>query len=106
MRNLFNQDDDDDDDIYEGIEYLFDESMMKENGLYYDEIKKLMSVKARKEYIVYEMKENGLYYEEIKRLMSIQENCEYVIHGRIEQEEAIEYKINYCEVNYYEYKHK
>ena len=34
------------------------------------------------------------------------ENCEYVsfIHGRIEQEEVIEYKVNYCEVNY-EYEH-
>ena len=79
---------------------MFDESKMKENGLYYDEIKKLMSVKAKKEYIVYKIIENGLEYEEIKKLLSIQENCEYVIHGRIEQEEATEYKIEYCEVNY------
>ena len=45
--------------------------------------------------------ENGLEYEEIKA------KKEYVsvIHGRIEQEEAIEYKVEYCEVNY-EYKHK
>ena len=47
--------------------------MMKENGLYYDEIKKLLSVKAKKEYIVYKIKENGLEYEEIKKLLSIQE---------------------------------
>ena len=76
MRNLFNQNDDD--DIYEGIKYLFDESMMKENGLYYEEIKNLMPVRAKKEYVS-------------------------VIHGRIEQEEAIEYRVNYCEVNYYEW---
>ena len=79
VRNLFNQNDND--GIYEGVEYLFDESMRKENGLYYEEIKKLMSVKAKKEYA-------------------------NVIHGRIEQEEVIEYKANYCEVNYYENKHK
>ena len=30
VRNLFDENDDDDDDIYGGIEYLFDESMMKE----------------------------------------------------------------------------
>ena len=71
IRNLFDQNDD---DIYEGIEYLFNE-----NGLEYEEIIKLMSIKARKEYVS-------------------------VIHGRIEQEEAIEYKGNYCEVNY-EYEH-
>ena len=38
--------------------------------------------------------------------LSIQENCECVFHGNIEQEEAIEYKIEYCEVNYYEYENK
>ena len=45
--------------------------------------------------------ENGLEYEEIKA------KKEYVsvIHRRIEQEEAIEYKAEYCEVNY-EYEHK
>ena len=51
VRNLFNQNDDDDN--YEGIEYLFDESIMyysfKNNGLEYEEIKKLLSVKPKKE---------------------------------------------------------
>ena len=55
------------------------------------------------------MEQNGLEYEETNRLMSIQsrkEDCKYVsfIHGRIKQEEVIEYKVNYCEVNY-EYEH-
>ena len=53
VRNLFNQNDDDDN--YEGIEYLFDESMMyysfKNNGLEYEEIKKLLSVKPKIELI-------------------------------------------------------
>ena len=59
--------------------------------------------------ILCEVKQNGLEYEEIQKLMSIQsrkENCKYAcfICGRIEQEEVIEYKVNYCEVNY-EYEH-
>ena len=39
--------------------------------------------------------------------MSVKAKKEYVsvIHGRIEQEEAIEYKAEYCEVDY-EYEHK
>ena len=74
LRNLFDQNDDN--DFYEEIKYFFNE-----NGLEYEEIKKLMSVKVKKEYV-----------------------C--VIHGRIEQEEAIEYQVEYCEVNYYEYEHK
>ena len=73
IRNLFDQNDDD--HFYEEFKYLFNEK-----GLEYEEIKKLMSVKAKKEYVS-------------------------VIHGRIVQEEAIEYKVEYCEVNY-EYKHK
>ena len=48
VRNLFNQNDDDDDD-----NYLFDESIMnyfsKLKYLEYEEIKKLVSVKAKKE---------------------------------------------------------
>ena len=44
VRNLFDQNDDD--DICEEIEYLFNE-----NGLEYEEIKKLMSVKVKKEYV-------------------------------------------------------
>ena len=75
IRNLFDQNDYND-DVCEEIEYLFNEI-----GLEYKEIKKLMSIKAKKEYIS-------------------------VIHGRIEQEEAIEYRFDYCEVNYYEYEHK
>ena len=71
-----------DDDIYEGIEYLFDESI-KNNGLYYDEIKKLRSVKVKKESIVYEMKQNGLEYEEVKKLLSIQEGKEHIIYETI-----------------------
>ena len=53
VRNLF--DENDDDDVYEGIEYLFDEAIMyysfKNNGLEYEEIKKLLSVKPKKELI-------------------------------------------------------
>ena len=53
VRNLFNQNDDDDN--YEGIEYLFDKSIMnffsKLKYLEYEEIKKLLSVKPKKELI-------------------------------------------------------
>ena len=68
IRNLFNQNDDD--DICEEIEYLFNE-----NGFEYEEIKKLMSVKTKKEYVS-------------------------VIHNVIEQEEIVDYNVNYYEVNY------
>ena len=79
MRNLFDQNDDD--DVYEGTEYLFDESIMyysfKNNGLEYEEIKKLLSVKSKKECI------------------------EYIItDGMIKQEEAIDYDVNYYRANY------
>ena len=52
--------------------------------------------------------ENGLDYEEIKKLMSVKAKKEYVsvAYGRIEQEEAITQEFNYCEVNYYECEHK
>ena len=55
------------------------------------------------------MKQNGLEYKEIEKLMSIQsrkENCKYAsfINEKTEQEEVIEYKVNYCEVSY-EYEH-
>ena len=54
LRNLFNQNDDDDDN-YEGIEYLFDESIMyysfKNNGLENEEIKTLLPVKPKEELI-------------------------------------------------------
>ena len=50
VRNLFNQNDDDDDN-YEGIEYLFDASIInyfsKLKYLEYEEIKKLLSVKPK-----------------------------------------------------------
>ena len=110
IRNLFDQNDD---DIYEGIEYLFDESIivygMKQNGLEYEEIKKLVSIQLKEVIILHEIKQNSLEYEEIEKLMSIQsrkENCQHVsfISGRIEKEEVIECKINYHEVNY-EYEH-
>ena len=86
IKNLFDQNDDD--HVYEDIESLFNESI-----------------------ILYEMKQNGLEYAEIKKLMSIQSSkgkCKYVsfLHGRIEQKNAIEYEGNYCEVNYYECEHK
>ena len=51
IRNLF--DNDDDHDIYEGIEYFFDEEIMyysfKNNAFEYEEIKKLLSIKTKKE---------------------------------------------------------
>ena len=52
--------------------------------------------------------ENGLEYEEIKKLMSVRAKKEYanVINERIEQEEVMEYRVDCCEVNYYEYEHK
>ena len=53
IRNLFNENNNR--DISEGIEYLFDESIMycsfKNNGFEYEEIKKLLSVKQKKEII-------------------------------------------------------
>ena len=73
VKNLFNQNDDDN---YEGIEYLFDESIMnyfsKLKYLEYEEIKKLLSVKPKKELI----------------------EC-VVTKGIIEQEYAIDYDVNY-----------
>ena len=80
VRNLFNQNDDDDDN-YEGIEYLFDESIMnyfsKLKYLENDEIKKLLPVKPKKKLI------------------------ECVINkGIIKQEEAIDYDVNYYRANY------
>ena len=45
IRNLFNQNEDND-DIYDEIKYLFNE-----NGLEYEEIKNLMSLKSKKEYV-------------------------------------------------------
>ena len=40
--------------------------------------------------------------------MSVRAKKEYVsvINERIEQKEIIEYKVEYCKVNYYEYEHK
>ena len=69
MRNVFDQNDDNY-NICEEIEYLF-----IENGLEYEETKKLMSVKVKKEYVS-------------------------VIHQVIEQEEIVNYNDNYYEVNY------
>ena len=80
IRNLFDQNDDD--DIYKDIEWLFNESI-----------------------ILYETKHNGLEYREIKNLMSIKAKKEHVsfVYERIEQEEVIEYEVDYCQVNYYEH---
>ena len=41
-------------------------------------------------------------------MMSVKAKTEYVsvVHERIGQEEVINYEVNYCEVNYYEYEHK
>ena len=77
VRNLFDQNDDD--NVYEGIEYLFDESLM-----------------------YYSFKNNGLEYEEIKKLLSPKkELIECVItKGIIKQEEAIDYNVNYNRCNY------
>ena len=54
MRNLFDQNHND--DVYEGIEYLFDESIMysfKNNGLEYEE---------KKSYCLLNLKKNTVYY--------------------------------------------
>ena len=73
VRNLFNQNDNDNN--YEGIEYLLDEIIMyysfKNNGFEYEEIKKLLSVKPKKELI----------------------EC-VVTKGIIEQEYAIDHDVN------------
>ena len=66
---MFDQNDNND-DICEEIRYLFNE-----NGLEYEETKKLMSVKAKKEYVS-------------------------VIHSIIEQKEVIDYDVNYYRANY------
>ena len=80
VRNLFNQNDDDDN--YEGIEYLFDESIMnyfsKLKYLEYEEIKKSLSVKPKKNKLI---------------------EC-VVTKGKIEQEYAIDYEVNYYRANY------
>ena len=67
------------------IRNLFDQN---DDNYFYEEIKYLFN-------------EIGLEYKEIKA------KKEYVsvIHGRIGQEEAIEYKVEYCEVNY-EHEHR
>ena len=79
IRNLFNENDDDDN--YEGIEYLFDESIMyysfKNNALEYEEIKKLLSVKPKKDLI----------------------EC-VVTKGIIEQEYTVDYDVNFYRVNH------
>ena len=79
VRNLFDQNDDD--NVYEGIEYLFDKSIMyysfKNNGLEYEEIKKLLSVKPKKELI----------------------EC-VVTKEIIEQEHATDFDVNYDRANY------
>ena len=92
LRNSFNQnnnDDDDDDDDHddhdddnhEGIDYLFEESIKnyfsKLKYLEYEEIKKLLSVKPKKELI----------------------EC-VIAKGIIKQEEAIDYDVNYYRANY------
>ena len=79
VRNLFNQNDDD--DHYEGIEYLFDESIMnyfsKLKYLAYEEIEKSVSVKPKKELI----------------------EC-VVTKGIIEQKYTLDYDVNYYRANY------
>ena len=113
LKDIGNLFDENDDNIYKGIEYLFDESIiiygMKQNGLEYEEIKKLVSIQPKEVIILHDIKQNGLEYEEIEKLMSIQwrkENCEFVsfISGRIGKEEVIECNFDYHEVNY-EYEH-
>ena len=80
VTNLFNQNDDEN-DIYEGIKYLFDEEIMhyylKNNVLEYEEIKKLLSIKPKKELI----------------------EC-VVTKGIIKQEYAVDYDVNYYRANY------
>ena len=115
VRNLFNQNDDDDDDICEEIEYLFNE-----NGLEYEEIKKLMSVKVNKEYVrvIYQVVKqeevvnydvNYYEYEKIKKVDYIKStpclvDCEYIVCEIIEDQkveccEIIEnQKVEYCEI--------
>ena len=103
MRNLFDQNDDG--DVYEGIEYLFDESIMyclfKNNGLEYEEIKKLLPVKPKKELIEY-----VIDYEKIKYFeLVIDEKVEYctiIEDQKVESYELIEEKyveaIESCEL--------
>ena len=99
IRNLFDQNDD---DIYEGIEYLFDESMivygMKQNGLEYEEIRKLISIQPKEVRILLEIKQNGLEYKEIRKLLLIQlrkENCRHDIHIHEEIEDK---NVEFCKI--------
>ena len=49
----------------------------------------------------YYLKQNALEYKEIKKLLSVKSKKEYVItNGIIEQEEAIDYDVNYYRANY------
>ena len=79
VRNLFNKNDDDDN--LEGIEYLFDVSIMnyfsKLKYIEYEEIKQLLSVKPKKELIKY-----------------------VITKGIIEQEYPLDYDVNYYRTNY------
>ena len=79
VRNLFNKNDDDDN--LEGIEYLFDVSIMnyfsKLKYIEYEEIKQLLSVKPKKELIKY-----------------------VITKGIIDQEYPIDYDVNYYRTNY------
>ena len=56
------------------------------------------------EIMYYSFKQNALEYEEIKKLLPVktkQEYVEYVITGGIiEQEEPIDYDVNYYRANY------
>ena len=104
VRNLFNQNDDDDN--YEGIEYLLDESIMyysfKNNGLEYEEIKKLLSVKPKKELIEcvitkgINKQEEAIDYEEIKCFELVNdekvEYCTMIEDQKVESYELIEEK--------------
>ena len=67
IRNLFDQNDD---DIYGGIEYLFDESIiiygMKQNGLEYEEIKNLVSTQPKEVIILHEISKMVLNMKKLK----------------------------------------
>ena len=52
----------------------------------------------------YSFKNNGLEYEEIKKLLSVKPKKElieyFITKGIIKQEEAIDYDVNYYKTNY------
>ena len=115
IRNLFNENDNY--DIYEGIEYLFDEEIMyylfKQNAFEYEEIKKLLSVKSKQEYVehvitevIIEQEDYDLDYDNYfranyRRGERVQE-IDYIKFKTFLVKESSDYTIDYEEIKCFE----